>query len=190
MNNCRGRWRGGCGCSRAFVRLTLCAAFVGLLANTMPQAGHAAPAGPVTLLIASTIGQSAAGLRAARTTGRPQLAIDDYRRLPLRRIHRVTAYCDRGITAAGLWSGAGQCAAPADIPFGSVIYVPSLDRSFVVTDRTAKRFRESTVDIFISDRDACLDFGLNYLECENYIRRDPPRYGSVDLLLATLAHAS
>ena len=33
-----------------------------------------------------------------------------------RRTFRVTAYCDRGITAAGIQSGYGQCAAPADIP--------------------------------------------------------------------------
>ncbi len=83
----------------------------------------------------------------------------------LRRIHRVTAYCDRGTTAAGVPSGVGQCAAPADIPFGSKIYIPALKRTFVVTDRTHKRFRHNTVDIFMPSKRRCREFGVDYLEC-------------------------
>ena len=82
------------------------------------------------------------------------------------RICRVTAYCDRGTTASGVESGVGQCAAPGDIPFGSIVYIAELKRSFVVTDRTARRFRKNTVDIFISSREECLEFGRSYLECE------------------------
>ncbi len=82
------------------------------------------------------------------------------------RICRVTAYCDRGTTASGVQSGVGQCAAPGDIPFGSIVYIAELDRSFVVTDRTARRFRKNTVDIFIASREECLEFGRSYLECE------------------------
>jgi len=105
----------------------------------------------------------------------------------LRRICRVTAYCDRGTTASGVPSGVGQCAAPADIPFGSKVYIPALDQTFVVTDRTAKRFRHNTVDIFITARKACLEFGRHYLECEFTIPADPPRYGSPRLARA-VAH--
>lgn len=86
------------------------------------------------------------------------------------RICRVTAYCDRGTTASGVQSGVGQCAAPGDIPLGSTVYIPQLDRSFVVTDRTARRFRRNTVDIFMPSREACLEFGRSYLECEFTIK--------------------
>jgi len=84
----------------------------------------------------------------------------------IRRVCRVTAYCDRGITASGRRVGPGQCAAPANIPFGSKVYIPALGRSFVVTDRTHRRFRHNTVDIFMPSRELCIRFGRKYLECE------------------------
>jgi len=90
----------------------------------------------------------------------------------LLRVLRVTAYCDQGTTAAGVPSGVGQCAAPAFVPLGSRVYIPALRRTFSVTDRTHKRFRHNTVDIFIPDEDACLKFGRRYLECVVLI--DPP----------------
>lgn len=104
------------------------------------------------------------------------LAADSYRRT-----FRVTAYCDRGITAAGIQSGYGQCAAPADIPFGTKIYVPELGQTFVVTDRTHRRFRHNTVDIFMPDRTDCLKFGRNYLECEVTLPEETVKYGSPTL---------
>lgn len=64
----------------------------------------------------------------------------------------------------------GRCAAPGDIPFGSTVYIPQLDRSFVVTDHTARRFRRNTVDIFISSRKAWLEFGRSYPEFEFTIK--------------------
>lgn len=82
------------------------------------------------------------------------------------RVYRVTAYCDRGITASGVPSGSGQCAAPAGIPFGSKVHIPALGRTFVVTDRTHRRFRHNTVDIFIPSESDCLEFGRSYLKCE------------------------
>ena len=84
----------------------------------------------------------------------------------IQRVCRVTAYCDRGITASGIPSGVGQCAAPGDIPLGSTVYIPDLDRTFVVTDRTHRRFRRSTVDIFIPTKKDCRQFGRRFLECE------------------------
>ena len=97
----------------------------------------------------------------------------------LRRIQRVTAYCDRGTTAAGVPSGVGQCAAPIDIPFGSKIYIPSLGRTFIVTDRTHRRFRYNTVDIFIPSKSECLKFGRRYVECHYSLVDEPPPYGKV-----------
>jgi 3D (Asp-Asp-Asp) domain-containing protein len=85
---------------------------------------------------------------------------------PIRRVCRVTAYCDWGLTASGRRVGVGQCAAPAFIPFGSRVYIPALGRSFVVTDRTHPRFRRNTVDIFIPSEGRCRDFGRRYLKCE------------------------
>ena len=104
------------------------------------------------------------------------LAADTYRRT-----FRVTAYCDRGITAAGIPSGYGQCAAPADVPFGAKIYVPELGQTFIVTDRTHRRFRHNTVDIFMPNRDDCLEFGRNFLECEVRLPVEPVAYASPDL---------
>lgn len=92
------------------------------------------------------------------------------------RVCRVTAYCDRGLTASGVMSGLGQCAAPGDVPFGSIVYIPALDRSFVVTDRTHKRFRHNTVDLFIPERAACLAFGREYLEVVITPPAQPYRY--------------
>lgn len=95
------------------------------------------------------------------------------------RICRVTAYCDRGTTAAGVPAGPGQCAAPADIPFGSRVYIPALGRTFIVTDRTHRRFRHNTVDLFIPSRRSCRAFGRQYLKCEFTIVDEPPAYGRV-----------
>jgi len=100
------------------------------------------------------------------------------------RICRVTAYCDRGTTAAGIPSGVGQCAGPADLPFGTEIHIPALNRTYIVTDRTARRFRHNTVDLFIPDREDCLEFGLNYLECEIRLPVVRPRYGAPQLAAA------
>jgi 3D (Asp-Asp-Asp) domain-containing protein len=105
------------------------------------------------------------------------------------RVYRVTAYCDRGLTAVGVPSGVGQCAAPADIPFGARVYVPALDRVFIVTDRTARRFRHNTVDLFIPSRAACKQFGRQYLECEIALPAEPACYGS-PRLCAVVAAAS
>lgn len=117
----------------------------------------------------------------------PQL---EWQSTTISRVYRVTAYCDRGFTAAGTLAGVGQCAAPADIPFGSRVYIPELGRTFIVTDRTARRFRHNTVDIFLPDREACLRFGRSYLECQITFPKTAPRYGSAELRAAVQAHAS
>lgn len=97
------------------------------------------------------------------------------------RRQRVTAYCDRGITAAGVPSGVGQCAAPADIPLGSLCYIPALKRYFVVTDRTHKRFRSNTVDLFMPAEATCDRFGVKQLTCEFIICPEPPKYGTLSV---------
>jgi 3D (Asp-Asp-Asp) domain-containing protein len=114
----------------------------------------------------------------------------EYQETTFYRVCRITAYCDRGLTAAGVRSGVGQCAAPADIPFGARVYIPALDRTFIVTDRTARRFRHNTVDLFIPDRGECLKFGCRYRECEITIPTQMVRYGSPRLHAAVAAFRS
>jgi 3D (Asp-Asp-Asp) domain-containing protein len=99
--------------------------------------------------------------------------------------YRVTAYCDQGLTAAGVPSGLGQCAAPQHVPFGARVHIPALGKTFIVTDRTSRRFRHNTVDIFMPERQACLDFGREYLECIIELPRETHRYGS-ELLRSAL----
>lgn len=105
-------------------------------------------------------------------------AANGKRILKVRRICRVTAYCDRGTTASGRQSGVGQCAAPGDIPFGAKVYIPSLGKSLVVTDRTHRRFRHNTVDVFIPSKSNCLQFGRRYVECEFTIELDDEAPGN------------
>ena len=83
----------------------------------------------------------------------------------VKRVYRVTAYCDDGTTASGRHSGVGQCAAPIQVPFGAKVHIPKLKRTLVVTDRTHRRFRHNTVDIFMPSSWACKQFGRQYLEC-------------------------
>ncbi len=109
--------------------------------------------------------------------GEQPLAADNGSESPkrVRRVLRVTAYHDKGITAAGVRTAPGQCAAPVDVPFGSQIHIKALGWTFVVTDRTHRRFRHNTVDIFMPDREMCRKFGRRYLECE--IRLPDKRHG-------------
>ena len=117
-------------------------------------------------------------LRPAKRSDRDGDGVAD--RIIVRR-HRVTAYCDRGLTAAGVPSGVGQCAAPADIPLGSLCYIPELKRYFVVTDRTHQRFRHNTVDLFMPVEAKCDQFGVKRLTCEFIICPEPPRYGTLSV---------
>ena len=48
-----------------------------------------------------------------------------------------------------------------------------------VTDRTHRRFRHNTVDIFIPSKKSCRNFGRRYLECEFIVVDEPPAYGKV-----------
>jgi len=77
---------------------------------------------------------------------------------------RITAYCDRGITASGCRSGPGQCAAPSWVPFGSRVKVDG--QWYRVTDRTAKRFRHNTIDVWNPSRRECLRRGVKWTTVE------------------------
>jgi 3D (Asp-Asp-Asp) domain-containing protein len=102
----------------------------------------------------------------ARPAGAPASRSRSPHTATLHRTYRVTAYADWGVTASGKQVGVGQCAAPIDIPFGAKVYIPALKREFVVTDRTNRRFRHNTVDIFMPGDQNCREFGRRYLKCE------------------------
>lgn len=117
----------------------------------------------------------------ARAAAPETVPVDKRNSRTVQRVCRVTAYCDRGLTAAGVRSGVGQCAAPVDIPLGSTVYIPALHRKFVVTDRTHRRFRHNTVDLFIPSEMQCHKFGRRYLDCEFTLVEEPVRYGELRL---------
>ena len=170
-------------------RLATLSVLVLVVVALTPPSGQAFPPTAATIATANRAALAQAETVEPKLDPR-DLPEDRFHSIPLRRVHRVTAYCDLGLTAAGVPSGVGQCAAPGDIPFGSVVYIPSLDRSFVVTDRTARRFRHNTVDLFMPGRQDCLNFGLNYLECEIYLPRTEPEYGSTEISEAIGSFAS
>ena len=164
------------------------ATLVRVLCGLVVLAGIVGPRGPAAarkLESPSPSARPASAEAPGATAPVPQRAAHAYRKLY--RVCRVTAYCDRGLTAAGVPAGVGQCAAPIDIPFGAHVYIPVLERAFVVTDRTARRFRHNTVDIFLPQRRKCLEFGRQYLECEITLPDQTPRYGSTVLRAAVAA---
>lgn len=91
---------------------------------------------------------------------------------PLVRVCRITAYCDRGTTASGVAAGPCLCAAPYDIPFGTIVSIPELGIVSMVADRTSRRYRQSTVDLWLPTKSECLKFGVKYLEVHFYT--EPP----------------
>ncbi len=171
--------------------LLLSGTTLGTKLNQRSEAG--VPRGnPVTNVIPELVELEPAdtGTQIAREDPVSTPAADADDRGTLTRRYRVTAYCDRGLTAAGVLSGLGQCAAPANIPFGSIIYIPQLNRSFVVTDRTHRRFRTNTVDLFFATEAECRQFGRRYLDCQIRIPDRPARYGSHALVSAARAFAN
>ncbi|MFN0136752.1 MAG: 3D domain-containing protein, partial [Phycisphaerae bacterium] len=84
----------------------------------------------------------------------------------------------------------GQCAAPSFIPFGSEIYIPALDRWFVVTDRTHQRFRHNTIDLFMPSRNQCLNFGRRFTDAVVVFPEKKHRYGCRSILKTVSAARS
>ena len=70
----------------------------------------------------------------------------------------------RGVTASGVLVQEGvTIAAPPDVPFGSKIYIPALNRTFTVTDRGGA-IREDRLDLFMKSREKAIAFGKQRLE--------------------------
>ena len=70
----------------------------------------------------------------------------------------------RGITASGVPVQEGvTIAAPPDVPFGSKIYIPALNRKYTVTDRGGA-IRGDRLDLFMESRGRAIAFGKQRLE--------------------------
>lgn len=59
-------------------------------------------------------------------------------RSPGARVYRVYAYCLQGVTASGEYTQPGTVAAPRNVPFGTIMYVPGYGYA-TVRDRMGAR---------------------------------------------------
>ena len=94
-----------------------------------------------------------------------------------RRVMRVTAYTNGfestgkhpgdpayGITASGERTQEGRTiAAPAEIPFGTEVYIPELGGVYIVEDRGGG-IRGDRLDLYIESLEDALEFGVQDLE--------------------------
>ncbi|MHB1651417.1 MAG: 3D domain-containing protein [Desulfitobacteriaceae bacterium] len=92
-----------------------------------------------------------------------------------KRVMKVTAYTKRdagmngkGITTSGQPVQEGiTIADPPEIPLGSQIYIPTLGKTYTVTDRGGA-IKGDRLDLYFEDRGKALEFGVQDLEV--YIR--------------------
>lgn len=88
-------------------------------------------------------------------------------------IYNVSAYSlgdsstpTHGITASGERVQEGRTVAcPRELPFGTEVYIPSLDHTYVCTDRGGA-IKSGHLDIYFEDIDEALDFGRQHIEVE------------------------
>ena len=73
-----------------------------------------------------------------------------------------SAYCDRGITASGVWPQVGHAAAD-HLPFGSKVTLPD-GRVLTITDRFGGGY-SNRLDIFLPTEAECWQFGRQWLKC-------------------------
>jgi 3D (Asp-Asp-Asp) domain-containing protein len=70
----------------------------------------------------------------------------------------ATAYCDRGITKSGVESGPGRIAVdPTIIPLGTRMWVEGYGDA--VACDTGKFIKGHRIDVWIEDRQKCLEYG-------------------------------
>jgi 3D (Asp-Asp-Asp) domain-containing protein len=91
-----------------------------------------------------------------------------------KQIMEVTAYwegsCGKdkgdktyGITASGERVRDGICAASKDIAMGTRIYIPAMDKMYIVKDRGGA-ITKGKLDLYMDGADKCYDFGRQELE--------------------------
>lgn len=69
-----------------------------------------------------------------------------------------------GITTSGKHVVEGvTIAAPPSIPFGTKLYIPSLNHTYTVTDRGGA-IQGNRLDLYIADKDRAIAFGKQTLE--------------------------
>jgi rare lipoprotein A len=87
------------------------------------------------------------------------------------RIMRITAYTknDPGMDGRGITTSEEPVqegitiAAPPEIPFGTQIYIPSLNRTYTVTDHGGA-IKGNRLDLYMEKRSDALEFGVQELE--------------------------
>lgn len=86
-------------------------------------------------------------------------------------IMTITAYTknDRGMNGKGITANGERVqegrtiAADKSIPFGTEIYIPEMERTFVVSDR-GEDISRGRLDVFMESRKDALEFGVQNLE--------------------------
>ena len=74
---------------------------------------------------------------------------------------KMTAYCDRGYTASGVRTGPGIIAVdPRVIKLGTRVYVPGYGEALAAD--TGGAVKGNFIDIWLSDYQTALDFGIQY----------------------------
>lgn len=75
---------------------------------------------------------------------------------------RVSAYCERGLTASGLYTGWGSVAAGQHVPFGTRLYIPNYGYG-VVQDRGGAVYG-NRLDVWLPSCWAAVQWGVRWLE--------------------------
>ena len=79
---------------------------------------------------------------------------------------KATSYCNDPITATGEKPTVNKSCAvdPKYIPYGSYIYIPSLNMVLKCNDCGSKIKGDGRIDIYLKDYKTCMKFGIQNLE--------------------------
>lgn len=66
------------------------------------------------------------------------------------------------LTASGLTARAGETVACDHLPFGTELYIPSLEKTFIVQDRFGGGYTDR-LDIYMESQDQAWEFGRRWL---------------------------
>lgn len=88
-----------------------------------------------------------------------------------RRVMKITAYTknDKGMNGRGVTTNGERVqedrtiAADQSIPFGTEIYIPALDHTYIVTDRGGA-IKGNRLDLYMERYDDAMEFGVQELE--------------------------
>src|SRR5699024_5288172 len=70
-----------------------------------------------------------------------------------------------GITASGKYVERGDAACPPSMEFGTELYIPEMDRTFVCSDR-GSAIKGNRLDLYMVSRSDAFEFGRQWLDVE------------------------